>query len=134
MQRVVGIALGYADLNDHGRLRHDPILAVLAGKLASARANGGRGGGTGPHHPLDPVRWSRVCILLRGDAGARWADSGGSQPGQSIRPWAQRNQTGKRQIGDRREECRLGRLETGPRSAGRKGSTGRRQRTDSPLD
>jgi hypothetical protein len=38
-QRVVGIALGYEDLNDHDELRHDPIMAVLAGKLAAGRAN-----------------------------------------------------------------------------------------------
>src|SRR3954466_8104537 len=31
-QRVYGIALGYEDLNDHEQLRHDPLLAVLAGK------------------------------------------------------------------------------------------------------
>jgi len=37
MQRVVGIALGYEDLNDHDELRHDPVLAVLAGKLAARR-------------------------------------------------------------------------------------------------
>jgi hypothetical protein len=37
MQRVIGIALGYEDLNDHDQLRHDPILAVLAGKLAASR-------------------------------------------------------------------------------------------------
>jgi hypothetical protein len=36
-QRVVGIALGYEDLNDHDLLRHDPVLAVLAGKLAPRR-------------------------------------------------------------------------------------------------
>jgi len=34
-QRVFGIALGYEDLNDHDQLRHDPVLAVLAGKLSS---------------------------------------------------------------------------------------------------
>jgi len=39
MQRVVGIALGYEDLNDHDELRHDPVLAVLAGKLAAKRAD-----------------------------------------------------------------------------------------------
>jgi hypothetical protein len=33
MQRVVGIALGYEDLIDHDDLRHDPVMAVLAGKL-----------------------------------------------------------------------------------------------------
>jgi hypothetical protein len=38
MQRVVGIALGYEDLNDHDQLRHDPVMAVLAGKLAASRS------------------------------------------------------------------------------------------------
>jgi Transposase DDE domain group 1 len=36
-QRVFGIALGYEDLNDHDELRHDPLMAVLAGKLAARR-------------------------------------------------------------------------------------------------
>ena len=36
-QRVFGIALGYADLNDHDELRHDPLMAVLAGKLEAWR-------------------------------------------------------------------------------------------------
>src|SRR6516162_2567525 len=36
-QRVFGIALGYEDLIDHDQLRHDPTLAVLAGKLAARR-------------------------------------------------------------------------------------------------
>jgi hypothetical protein len=36
-QRVFGIALGYEDLNDHDTLRHDPVMAVLAGKLAARR-------------------------------------------------------------------------------------------------
>ncbi len=39
MQRVSAIALGYEDLNDHDQLRHDPVLAVLAGKLAATRSN-----------------------------------------------------------------------------------------------
>src|SRR5512132_398203 len=38
-QRVVGIALGYEDLNDHDELRCDPVLAVLAGKLEARRAD-----------------------------------------------------------------------------------------------
>ena len=29
-QRVMGLALGYEDLNDHDALRHDPLLAVLS--------------------------------------------------------------------------------------------------------
>ncbi len=36
-QRVYGIALGYEDLSDHDHLRHDPVMAVLAGKLAARR-------------------------------------------------------------------------------------------------
>jgi hypothetical protein len=36
-QRVVGIALGYEDLSDHDELRHDPVMAVLAGKLEARR-------------------------------------------------------------------------------------------------
>jgi hypothetical protein len=36
-QRVIGIALGYEDLNDHDELRHDPVMAVLAGKLVPRR-------------------------------------------------------------------------------------------------
>jgi hypothetical protein len=38
-QRVFGIALGYEDLVDHDQLRHDPTMAVLAGKLAARRKN-----------------------------------------------------------------------------------------------
>jgi len=36
-QGVFGIALGYEDLSDHDELRHDPVMAVLAGKLAARR-------------------------------------------------------------------------------------------------
>ena len=36
-QRVFGIALGYEDLNDHDELRHDPMMAILAGKLTARR-------------------------------------------------------------------------------------------------
>jgi len=37
-QRVMGIALGYEDLNDHEQLRHDPLLGAVIGKLESGRA------------------------------------------------------------------------------------------------
>ncbi len=30
-QRIFAIALGYEDLNDHDKLRHDPLFHVLAG-------------------------------------------------------------------------------------------------------
>jgi hypothetical protein len=36
-QRVFGLALGYEDVNDHDDLRHDPMMAVLAGKLEARR-------------------------------------------------------------------------------------------------
>jgi hypothetical protein len=36
-QRVFGIAFGYEDLVDHDQLRHDPVLATLAGKLQAKR-------------------------------------------------------------------------------------------------
>jgi hypothetical protein len=38
-QRVFAIALGYEDLNDHDDLRHDPIMATLAGKLSARRSD-----------------------------------------------------------------------------------------------
>ncbi len=39
-QRVFGIAaLGYEDLNDHDELRHDAVMAILAGKLEAKRGD-----------------------------------------------------------------------------------------------
>ena len=38
-QRVFGIALGYEDLIDHDQLRHDPVMAVLGGKLEARRSD-----------------------------------------------------------------------------------------------
>jgi hypothetical protein len=34
-QRIMGEALGYPDINDHDRLRHDPLLAAIMGKLSA---------------------------------------------------------------------------------------------------
>jgi len=36
-QRLFGISLGYEDLIDHDQLRHDPVMAVLGGKLQARR-------------------------------------------------------------------------------------------------
>ena len=36
-QRIVGLALGYEDLNDHDRLRHDPVLGLLGDKTGGTR-------------------------------------------------------------------------------------------------
>ena len=38
-QRIFGIALGHEDVVDHDQLRHDPVLAILAGKLAARRGD-----------------------------------------------------------------------------------------------
>jgi hypothetical protein len=38
-QHVFGVALGHEDVVDHDELRHDPMLAVLAGKLAARRTD-----------------------------------------------------------------------------------------------
>ena len=41
-QRVYGMALGYEDLNDHEYLRHDPLLAVMAGRSDTESALAGK--------------------------------------------------------------------------------------------
>jgi hypothetical protein len=41
-QRVYGIAMGYEDLNDHEQLRHDPLLAVMAGRKDPESALAGK--------------------------------------------------------------------------------------------
>jgi hypothetical protein len=38
-QRIHGIALGYQDLNDHDELRHDPVLALVSGKIETRRSD-----------------------------------------------------------------------------------------------
>lgn len=48
-QRVYGIALGYEDLNDHDRLRLDPLMATVVGKQ-------------------DPTGQDRSCLKDRGKA------------------------------------------------------------------
>jgi hypothetical protein len=39
LQRVVAIAAGYEDLNDHDELRRDPVLGLVVGKLEASRAD-----------------------------------------------------------------------------------------------
>jgi hypothetical protein len=64
MQRVVGIALGYEDLVDHDELRHDPVLAVLAGKLEARRGD---------------------CAPLAGKSTLNRLEHGRSEPGRYAR-------------------------------------------------
>jgi hypothetical protein len=64
-QRVFGIALGYEDLVDHDQLRHDPILATLAGKLTAKRRDCAPLAGKSTlnrleHAPLTPSRYHKI--------------------------------------------------------------------------
>jgi hypothetical protein len=66
MQRVVGIALGYEDLIDHDDLRHDPVLATLAGKLAARRSDCAPLAGKSTLNRLDlsrpePTRYAKLA-------------------------------------------------------------------------
>src|ERR1700750_2945177 len=66
MQRVVGIALGYEDLNDHDQLRHDPVLATLAGELAATREDCAPLAGKSTLNRLElsrdePTRYARIA-------------------------------------------------------------------------
>src|ERR1700758_286196 len=66
MQRVVGIALGYEDLNDHDQLRHDPVLATLAGKLTASRSDCAPLAGKSTLNRLElsrdePTRYARIA-------------------------------------------------------------------------
>jgi hypothetical protein len=65
-QRVFGIALGYEDLVDHDELRHDPTMAVLAGKLAAHRRNCAPLAGKSTLNRLElsrlePTRYHKIC-------------------------------------------------------------------------
>jgi hypothetical protein len=64
-QRVFGIALGYEDLIDHDQLRHDPVLATLAGKLTAKRQDCAPLAGKSTlnrleHAPLTPRRYHKI--------------------------------------------------------------------------
>jgi len=41
-QRVMGLCLGYEDLNDHDHLRHDPLIAALVDKADPTKALAGK--------------------------------------------------------------------------------------------
>jgi len=41
-QRVMALALGYEDLNDHDQLRHDPLIATLIEKADPTQALAGK--------------------------------------------------------------------------------------------
>jgi Transposase DDE domain group 1 len=64
-QRVFGIALGYENLVDHDQLRHDPVLAPLAGKLSARRRDCAPLAGKSTlnrleHAPRGPSRYHKI--------------------------------------------------------------------------
>src|SRR6202007_2088174 len=64
-QRVLAIALGYEDLNDHDALRHDPMMAILAGKLQAKRGDCAPVAGKSTLNRLelsraDPTRYHKI--------------------------------------------------------------------------
>jgi hypothetical protein len=65
MQRICGIALGYEDLIDHDQLRHDPVLAILTGKLEAKRRDCAPLAGKSTlnrleHAPSAPSRYHKI--------------------------------------------------------------------------
>ncbi len=73
-QRIYGLALGYEDLCDHEQLRHDPLMAVLAGRRKLEEPLAGKStlnrlelpGGSGRYHKIDyaPEKIDRLLCDL----------------------------------------------------------------------
>jgi hypothetical protein len=64
-QRAFGIALGYDDLVDHDQLRHEPVPAILAGKLETKRKGCAPLAGKSTlnrleHTPVGPSRYHKM--------------------------------------------------------------------------
>jgi hypothetical protein len=63
-QRVLGLALGYEDLNDHDELRTDPLLATIVGKAdptgRDRRHEGDRGKPLAGKSTLNRLEWGAV--------------------------------------------------------------------------
>ena len=83
-QRVFAIALGYEDLNDHDELRHDPVMAVLAGKLQATRKDCAPVAGKSTLNRLElstptPTRYHKIAH----DPAAIEAAAGDAVPGSA---------------------------------------------------
>jgi hypothetical protein len=70
MQRICGIALGYEDLVDHDQLRHDPVLATLAGKLEARRKDCAPLAGKSTLNRLEHAPLAPSCYHKIGHDGA----------------------------------------------------------------
>ena len=67
-QRVLAIALGYEDVNDHELLRLDPLLAALAGKADPKQKPTGGSGDDPPASNSRTPSWLRKTDT----AGSAW--------------------------------------------------------------
>jgi Transposase DDE domain group 1 len=91
-QRVFGIALGYEDVIDHDQLRHDPVLATLAGKLAAKRHGCAPLAGKSTlnrleHAPLTPSRYHKIghdLVAIEGLFVALFLEAHRTPPSQII--------------------------------------------------
>ncbi len=92
-QRIFALCLDYEDLNDHDRLRHDPLLAVLVGKKdptgcqrARARDRGKALAGKSTLNRLEltPVRANTASFTVR--TGPLWLLAVFQLHGKSKRP------------------------------------------------
>jgi hypothetical protein len=87
-QRVYALALGYEDLNDHDDLRHDPLLAVLAGKADPSGMDRQLARDRGDHRPK-----AAAHALANAEPGRTICDTdpttpcGPSASSRYCRPW-----------------------------------------------
>ena len=71
-QRIYGLALGYEDINDHEQLRHDPLMALLAGRRKLEEPLAGKStlnrlelaGGSKRYHKIDYEAEKIDALLL----------------------------------------------------------------------
>ena len=67
-QRIIGLALGYEDVNDHDDLRFDPVLALFSDRLEPLRGGCAPLGGKSTlnrleHAPRDPAdRYRKIAV------------------------------------------------------------------------
>jgi hypothetical protein len=78
-QRIIGLALGYEDVNDHDDLRFDPVLALFSDRLAPRRADCAPLGGKSTlnrleHAPRDGCDRYRKIAVERGAIEALLVD------------------------------------------------------------
>jgi len=91
-QRVFGMALGYEDLIDHDELRHDPVMAVLAGKLEARRSDCAPLAGKSTLNRLElsraePSRYHKIsydAVKIEGLFVDLFLDAHGAPPPQII--------------------------------------------------